>query len=417
MVVAAVTSGFKFLVLGGCVAQLKTFSHCLHWSLLLLLAFANGAFATVLPEERADIMYHEYSGDGIKISGPSVLVRKNFADKVSVSANYYVDEITSASIDVRTYGSPLEPYEEERTEQTIGVDVLNEKNIMSFSYTTSEENDYEAETFFFGMSQDFFGSMTNISIGFGIGDDEIRATGNEELQEKADRQNYRLSLSQILTKKLIMGVNVETVTEEGYLQNPYRKSRIIRENGDSRVSEYINEKYPNTKTSDAISLRFRYYLPHRAALHSDVRYYSDSWDINARNFEIGYTHPLDDYPLTFEFKYRFYSQSDASFYQDSISEREADPGKNFYGRDKELSKYDSTTFGIGVKWEFLTGGWWLIEKGSLSLKYDRIDFVYDNFRDATQSVSSTGTAKYEAGDEPLFEFKADVYRVYATIIY
>ena len=56
--------------------------------LLVATLLASVAHATVLPEERADVMYHEYDGDGITISGPSVLVRKNFLAKVSVSANY-----------------------------------------------------------------------------------------------------------------------------------------------------------------------------------------------------------------------------------------------------------------------------------------------------------------------------------------
>ena len=50
--------------------------------LLLLLASAASQSA-VLPEDRADIMYHRYSGGGITVQGPSVLVRKNFGESVS----------------------------------------------------------------------------------------------------------------------------------------------------------------------------------------------------------------------------------------------------------------------------------------------------------------------------------------------
>lgn len=366
--------------------------------------FAN---ATVLPEERADVLYHEYDGDGIKISGPSVLVRKNFLDKISVSANHYVDTITSASIDVRSFGSP---YEEERTQQSIGVDLLNEKSIISFSYTNSSENDYEANTYYFGISQDFFGSMTNVSLGFAIGDDEIRATGNEELAEKMDRQNYRLSISQILTKKLIMGINIETVTEEGYLQNPYRKSRFIV--GGS--TQFRDEVYPRTKTSDAVSIRLKYHLPYRAAVHTEFRYYSDSWDIDARNIEFGYTHPLEEYPLSFEVKYRFYSQNEAEFFYDSIIGDQSPT--EFHGRDKELSEYESTTYGVGVRWDFLPDGWGFLERASVSLNYDLIEFTYESFRDATQSDAGDG-GDYVVGKEPFFEFDANVIRFFFTAVY
>ncbi len=53
--------------------------------------------AAQLPEERADAMYHRYDGGGVTISGPSILARKQFGESISVSANYYVDAISSAS--------------------------------------------------------------------------------------------------------------------------------------------------------------------------------------------------------------------------------------------------------------------------------------------------------------------------------
>lgn len=108
--------------------------------------------AAILPEDRADIMYHGYEGGGLEVTGPSVLVRKAYKDKVSVWGNYYVDMITSASIDVMATASE---YEEERKEKSIGVDYLTGKTFMGMSYTNSEESDYSANSWRFGISQDF----------------------------------------------------------------------------------------------------------------------------------------------------------------------------------------------------------------------------------------------------------------------
>ena len=65
---------------------------------MLLILSAGAAFAGVLPEERADALYHYYDGGGVEIDGPSLLVRKSVNEKVSVSASYYVDSISSASM-------------------------------------------------------------------------------------------------------------------------------------------------------------------------------------------------------------------------------------------------------------------------------------------------------------------------------
>ena len=84
------------------------------WLLMIMAAVPGfGLFATVLPEDRADIMYHRYDGGGVEVDGPSILVRKSVGESFSLSANYYVDSISSASVDVVSTASP---YTEERTE-------------------------------------------------------------------------------------------------------------------------------------------------------------------------------------------------------------------------------------------------------------------------------------------------------------
>ena len=82
--------------------------------LLVVLLFAGQSVcAQVLPEDRFDMLYHSYDGDDVEITGPSILFRKKATKDISLYANYYIDNITSASIDVRSYASK---YDEERTE-------------------------------------------------------------------------------------------------------------------------------------------------------------------------------------------------------------------------------------------------------------------------------------------------------------
>ena len=62
-------------------------------ALLAVCLSGAPALAGVLPEDRADVLYHRYQGGGITIQGPSVLVRKKLGDSFSLSANYYEDMI------------------------------------------------------------------------------------------------------------------------------------------------------------------------------------------------------------------------------------------------------------------------------------------------------------------------------------
>jgi hypothetical protein len=381
----------------------------------LLLPLAS--FAGVLPEDRADVLYHRYDGGGVTIHGPSVLVRKKMAEKYSISANYYMDMVTSASIDVETSGAS--EYKEERTQYNVSLDYLRGKTTYNVNYTSSEENDYEAETFTFGISQDLFGDLTTISLGFSKGADTVMrttrdpATGHRivdpTFSEDVDRWSYRVGVSQILTKSLIATLGLETITDEGYLNNPYRSYRYIQP-GDTRLFALATEIYPRTRTSNAVALNAKYFLPYRAALAGGYRFYTDTWGIKANTFNIGYTHPLGSTPWLFEISYRFYDQNNADFYSD-LFERANE--QNFMARDKELSTFTSQTLRLGASYEFARNGWGFIKKASANVFYDRIEFDYEDYRDARYSLLDSGDPAFQpAGSEPFYAFGANVFQVF-----
>lgn len=375
---------------------------------LIALCCCLHATAVVLPEDRSDVMYHSYDGGGITIDGPSVLVRKSIGSSVSVSANYYVDTISSASIDVQTYASEASKYEEERTENSFGVDYLFEKTILSLGYTSSDENDYEAETYFFGITQDFFGDLTTLTLSFAYGDNTVGKSNDPFfVEQEAERKNYRLGISQILTPSMILSFNYEAITDEGYLNNPYRRYRYFNP-FDGRGFTFEEEVYPRTHTSDAAALGFKYYLPYRATVGLNYRYFTDDWDIDAKTLTLEYTHPIGEHWIL-DFTYREYEQTDAYFYSDYHQFQSVDE-KDFRGRDKELSDFATTTYGIAISYEykFGTGRW--IEKGAISLNYDRIEFEYNNFTDLR-------VIDVAPGSEPLYDFEADVIRFFISLWY
>ena len=357
------------------------------------------ASAGVLPEDRADLLFHSYDGGGVTIQGPSLLMRKQFAGKFSASANYYMDKVSSASIDVVTTASP---YEEERTQYSLGLDYLHDRWTMNMGFTSSEENDFVAKTFSFGVSQDIFGDLTTVSLGYSLGDDVVTRRGDANFEDTVQRQHYRLGLSQILTKNLLLGLSFESITDEGFLNNPYRSVRYADTSSATGYS-YEPEAYPRTRTSDAAAVRLRYYLPYRAALHGEFRTYSDTWDIKGQTVELGYTHPLDS-GIVVEARLRHYSQDKADFYSDLFPSSQF---QNFMARDKELSTFTSTTFRLGVSYDILEGGWRFVEKGTVNFVLDHIMFDYADFRDLTQAAPL-------AGDEPLYRFDANVIQVFVS---
>jgi len=356
------------------------------------------AGAAVLPEERADLLYHRYDGGGVEVDGPSVLVRKNLGSSVSLGLNYYVDRVTSASIDVVTTASE---YTEKRTEQSVFVDYLREKTTMSLGYTRSEESDFDASTASVGISQDLFGDLTTVSIGFAYGDNDISKNGDDNFHENAKVRSYRVGLSQILTRNLVMSIAYESIIDDGYLNNPYRSVRY-RDAGTSLGYAYQPEVYPDTRNSSAIALRGNYFLEQwGSAVNAGVRFYEDNWGIDAITYELGYTFPYAENWI-FEASLRRHEQNEADFYSDLFPYQNA---QNYLARDKELSNFTSTAFGVGASYEF-GRSWSLIDRGSLNFQYDWIYFDYNDFRDLEEGGA--------VGEEPEYSFSAYVTRIFAS---
>ena len=99
-----------------------------------------------------------------------MLVRKSIGEHVSVQANYYIDMVSSASIDVETSASP---YEDERTQSSLSADFLHGKSTYSVGYVNSDESDYLAKTLYAGVSHDMFGDLTTISFSYKVGNNDV----------------------------------------------------------------------------------------------------------------------------------------------------------------------------------------------------------------------------------------------------
>ena len=370
-------------------------------------ACASGASAGVLPDDRADVLWHHYSGGGISIDGPSVLIRKKVGDHVSVAVNHYEDNITGhvdtvsgASVDAVSGAST---YREKRTQNSLSVDLLHDKTTYSGGFINSVEPDYKARTAFASISQDMFGDLTTVSFGFTRGWDRVGARGTTQ-SNPADRRNWQVGITQILTRNLLAGLNYETSESEGTLNNPYRKVRFVDRNAASgRGFGFENERYPHTRTGNAASIQTKYFLPWRAAVTVSYRYYRDTWGIKARTGELGLTQPVVRDWLA-DVHVRLYRQSRASFYSDLFGFAGA---QNFLARDRELASFKSTTLGIGLAREIHLGLWPRLQKITLNGRFDRMRINYSDYR----NLSALG---FTPGTEPLFTLNANVWQAFIS---
>jgi Protein of unknown function (DUF3570) len=376
------------------------------------LSLMCAAGAAVLPDDRADLFWRSYRGGGMNITGESVLVRKKFSEQFSAQANYFVDKVSGASIDVLSNASVIK---DERKQKSLSVDYIHDKTQYNLSFTNSTERDYISNTTHFSLSQDMFGDLTTVTLGFTDSRDKVGENNGKSFAPviawlgHAQSRSYEVGLSQIITKNLIAGATLDVITDQGYLSNPYRSIRF-RDTAVQPGYSLGSPIYPNTRTSTAVETRAKYYLPYRAAASVSYRYFTDTWGIRANTIELGYIQPLSN-KFIFEGRLRHYNQKHASFYSDLFNFANQ---QNFESRDQNLAASTNNTIDGKVTWAFAPEGFLVFKRATVSFDVSRIQFKYGDFRNIKNYNITNG---YAVGTEPLYRFNAMVYQVYMSMFF
>jgi hypothetical protein len=388
----------------------RTLARLVSTAALLIVGVAGAA---VLPDDRADVFYSDYKGGGMDISGKSVLVRKKFSEQFAVEANYFVDTVSGASVDVLSQASVIK---DERKQKSISLDYIHDKTQYNLSYMNSTERDYISNTTHFSLSQDMFGDLTTVSLGFTDSRNKIGENNGTAFKPDvawlghSQSRSFEAGLSQVATRDLIAGVTFEVITDQGLLSNPYRSIRYLSP-GTPLGYSLGSQIYPNTHTSTAVEGRVKYYLPYRAAASASYRYFTDTWDIRASTVQLGYTQPISNLWIL-EGRLRFYKQNHASFYSDLFPFAGS---QNFEARDQNLAASTNTTVGVKATYAFLPDGWKIFKRGTVTGDVSRIRFKYSDFRDIRDYQGPTYTGP--VGEEPLYQFNATVYQIYISMFF
>jgi len=381
-------------------------------AVIAALLLIRSTSADVLPDNRADVFYSKYSGGGMDITGYSATARAKITENFALEANYFVDKVSGASVDVITSASPIK---DERRQKSGTLEYLHDKTTYTASYMSSVERDYISETASFSLSQSMFGDLTTVTLGFARTNNTVGDNGGTSNKPDitwvghALTRAYSGGVSQIITKNFIAGVNLQVITDAGYLANPYREIRYLDPTKQIGYT-LANQVYPDTHTSTAVQVQAKYYLPYRAAVTGLYRYYSDTWGVVGNTYELDYTHPIRD-KWIFEGRVRYYKQSAASFYSDLFPFAFS---QNFTARDQNLAALDNTTIGAKVTYAFLPDGWKIFKRGTVTADVSRIRFNYQDFRD----IKNFGVAQgFAPGTEPLYQFNATVYQLYLSMYF
>lgn len=176
--------------------------------------------------------------------------------------------------------------------------------------------------------------------GIGYSDDKLDPTDGGSTQfpnriKSADKDSLTLfvGLTQVLDAQTSVQASLSHTRQSGFLSDPYKLAFV---NGNT-----VNDSRPEDRRSWSLLARLRRWFERPGgALHLDYRYFDDDWEITAHTAEISWWQRLPNDWLIVP-AVRYYSQSQAFFYQPFYNSARAD---GFHSSDCRLSPYGAVSF-------------------------------------------------------------------------
>ncbi len=259
-----------------------------------------------------------------------------------------------------------------------------------------------------------FGDLTTVSMGYSHGSDVIHkivddGTGNKiqdpNFRRTVARNDYRVGITQVLTRNLLASLNFETISEQGLSAEPLPLHALPACSGfthlrararDLPAHAYQRCGFDHPEVLPALARRalgpvplLRRHLGHRRA--------------HGRG---GIHAPWKQWVFTGS--YRFYTQNQADFFSDLFPAIDA---QNFMARDKESSALNTNTIGLGVAYEFPVGWAQWLKRGTANFHLDHLMVDYSQFRDLRPPASGPAPAP---GTEPLYSLTANIFQFYVS---
>lgn len=300
-----------------------------------------------------DVKLLKYSKNGIKNTYDIEVGVDHYtsasSDKIDLQANS-----SASSSDIRFYPSLTYNRENEANGTTLGVGVSSSTEFdyqsfggnLSYSKKTKDKNgEFTAK---------FQAYLDQVKL---ITPIELRTSN---VYDTASRNTFSGSLSyaQVVNKNLQVMLVADVITQSGYLSLPFHRVYF----NDNSVHQ---ENLPTTRLKIPVAVRASYFMGDNVIIRAYYRYYSDDWKLTAHTADIEVPVKVSPYFSVSPF-YRYYSQSAVTYFNGYRAHTAAD---EFYTSNYDLSKFNSSFFGMGIKLTPLKGVFGIKSFNTIELRY------------------------------------------------
>lgn len=291
--------------------------------------------------DASSTVYVRSDTDATTIVSPTVKVAGKL-DKATLDATYSVDAWTGASVDVVT--AATKAIHERRNEVDAAVGYAGNTTSVSANYRFSYEPDYVSHGLTLGVRKELAGKNTTVSLDALGSDDRVGRSGDPGFGLAVRTVGGRLVVAQVIDRKTIAELGAQTTLVSGYQASPYRFVAI----GDvgtcmSNAPFCLPEQVPDKRVRTALTARGRRAIGRSMSLGLEYRFYFDDWAIRSHAIEPDVAIRLSD-AQTLTLRYRYATQSEASFYRPRYFELAMTSG--YITRDRKLSALLSNELGV-----------------------------------------------------------------------
>ena len=334
------------------------------FSFIFISLVSQAAFAV----NEVNSVIRDYNDGDTQVVSPSVDISGTaYHDQLKIGAGWAADIVSSASVDVRSFGSKGQNSRigDRRVEYDFNTELTIPDGTLSAAYIQSDENDYHSKIVTAGGSREFFSKNTVLGFTFSNGQDTIEESGVPTFHQTMNNQGYSISLTQVLSRVSLINFLYDFRVESGYDASPYRRAVFLDSSGNATTQ---NENHPETRNRNAFAVKYNWFSDSmRTAFSTTDRLYYDSWGVFSNTLEEKLNRDFGRH-FNMALVLRFYQQQQASFYKPYYDS--ASPGV-FWTGNKTLATYNSYLAGIRPTIKFT-------DDFSIFLKYEYYTDIYKN---------------------------------------
>ncbi len=250
-------------------------------------------------------------------------------EDMSGASPWFVGESAAGEKKVILSGASIE---DTRTEVSVTTRYYYDRGNAGFSYTNSDEDDYQSDAFGLDASLNSEDGLTTYSAALSASMDDLEPTRGtvptNTLEDEKDIRSAWIGVTRIVSKQAMVRFGLSYTYREGFLTDTYK----------------FRDRRPDERKEWTLSTGYRHFFAERdAALHLDYRYFDDDWDVVSHTLDVAWVQNIgSDWQLTPFLRY--YTQDEAEFFSNVV-----DLTDKYYADDYRLSAYGALTTGMHVR--------------------------------------------------------------------